>query len=271
MMFRIRRFIESPQRLARAAMGRFSQAEGFRQVDFVEGRQSGAMNRTGTMTRRKALDMLGASSIAAVVAILRPDNAAIGTETAESQKAIVLIRPDSLVGWKPTDFFRAGTVSVKEGVLTLGKGAPMTGVTWQGEELPRTDFELAFTARRVEGDDFFAAVTFPVGEGFLTFVNGGWSGAVTGLSSIDGADASENETNCQFDFVNGTWYRFVLRVSGLKVVVTVDGKTIVDFDGTERSLKTRVESRPSQPLGFACYGCIGEIKDATLKRIPAKP
>jgi len=143
----------------------------------------------------------------------------------------------------------------------------MTGLTSTRKNLLRSDFELSYEARRVDGDDFFAAATFPVDDGFLTFVNGGWSGNVTGLSSIDGADASENETGSRVDFENGRWYRFLIRVSGRKVKVHVDGKIVVDFDGTDRSLKTRVESRPSQPLGFAAFGCVGQIRGAALRQL----
>lgn len=178
-----------------------------------------------------------------------------------------LFRDDSLDGWKRTDFFRPGEIQVRDGVVTLGKGNPMTGVTVDRKALQFRGFDLTYEARRVEGDDFFAAATFPVDGGHLTFVNGGWSGNVTGLSSIDGADASENETGTRFEFENGRWYRFLIQVKGRKVKVTVDGKQVVDFDGTDRSLRTRVESRPCEPLGFASFGCVGQIRAASLKPI----
>lgn len=180
-----------------------------------------------------------------------------------------LFKGDSLEGWKPTDFFRPGEIQVRDGIVTLGQGNPMTGVTVARKEIRIKNFDLTYEARRVEGDDFFAAATFPVDGGHLTFVNGGWSGNVTGLSSIDGADASENETGTRVEFENGRWYRFVIQVIGRKVKVIVDGKLVVNFDGTDRSLRTRVESRASEPLGFAAYGCVGQIRAASLKEIVA--
>ena len=101
-------------------------------------------------------------------------------------------------------------------------GDPMTGVTTTFKDLPRTDYELSYEARRVKGNDFFAAATFPVGENFLTFVNGGWGGSVTGISSIGGADASENETGRSFDYKEGTWYRFRVRVTSKAVRCWID-------------------------------------------------
>lgn len=181
--------------------------------------------------------------------------------------AFELLSGNSLDGWESTDFYKPGKVQVKDGVLRLGKGNPMTGVTSVRKDLPKSHFEITFEARRLEGDDFFAAVTFPVNSGFLTFVNGGWSGNITGLSSIDGSDASENETSCVVKFENEIWYQIKVRVQDEHVQCFVDDKKVVDFDGSGRSLKTRVESRPSQPLGFACYDCESEIRKVILRSI----
>eukprot|EP00456_Euglypha_rotunda_P037217 TRINITY_DN28590_c0_g1_i1.p2 TRINITY_DN28590_c0_g1~~TRINITY_DN28590_c0_g1_i1.p2 ORF type:complete len:154 (+),score=23.08 TRINITY_DN28590_c0_g1_i1:153-614(+) len=90
----------------------------------------------------------------------------------------------SLKGWTEAAFRNHGTVSVKDGVLTLGKGR-MTGVTWAGE-FPKSGYEIRFEAVRMEGNDFFAGITFPVGDSHCTWINGGWGGTVVGLSSLDG-------------------------------------------------------------------------------------
>ena len=120
-----------------------------------------------------------------------------------------------------------------------------------GRTCPTTDYELTFEARRTEGGDFFAAATFPVGASFLTLVNGGWGGSVTGLSSINGADASENETNRFVKYQNGTWYRFRVRVTDAVVRCRLDDKEIFAVRHEGQQLKTRVEVRGCQPLGFA--------------------
>ena len=54
------------------------------------------------------------------------------------------------------------------------------------KDLPRTDYEIRFETRRIEGFDFFCGLTFPVGEKYLTLVLGGWDGNVVGLSCLDG-------------------------------------------------------------------------------------
>ena len=189
--------------------------------------------------------------------------AAAGPETS----VMNLLQKESLNGWKPTDFHQQGKCSVNSGVLRLERGKPMTGVTCSLANLPTSKYELSYEARRLAGDDFFAAATFPVNDSFLTFVNGGWSGNITGLSSIDGSDASENETGRLVKFENGIWYSFKIRVESEKLICHVNSEKVVDFDSTGRSLKTRVESRPSQPLGFACYESIGEIRNIQIRRI----
>ena len=90
----------------------------------------------------------------------------------------------SLNGWREAQFKYHGKVTVENGALMLGAGAPMTGATWTGD-FPKSDYEVRFEAERLRGGDFFASLTFPVGDSFCTWVTGGWGGDIVGLSSID--------------------------------------------------------------------------------------
>ena len=76
----------------------------------------------------------------------------------------------------------------------LDFGSSMTGVTYQGKDLPRTDYEIRLEAQRIDGTDFFCGLTFPVHDAHLSLIVGGWGGSLVGLSSLDGKDASRNET-----------------------------------------------------------------------------
>ena len=91
----------------------------------------------------------------------------------------------TLNGWKETAFRGHGTVTIESGALILAPGAPMSGVNWTGA-FPKTGYEVRFEAARLQGSDFFASLTFPVGDSFCTLVLGGWGGDIVGLSSIDG-------------------------------------------------------------------------------------
>ena len=111
----------------------------------------------------------------------------------------------TLKGWKATKFGGEGEVDVKDGQIVMHAGSPMTGITWV-EDVPKIDYEITLEAMRVNGSDFFCGLTFPVGESPCSFIVGGWGGGVVGLSSIDGSDASENETTKYQEFTSGRWY-----------------------------------------------------------------
>jgi len=202
--------------------------------------------------------------LAGLVAIL---GLIAGADPMLDGKALVLFDGKGLEGWKKTGFFKAAEAEIKveDGAIVLPVGKPMAGVTSTRGDLPRLDYELSYEARRISGDDFFAAATFPVGPSHLTLVNGGWGGSVTGLSSLNGADASENETNRFVKYRPGTWYRFRVRVTARVVRAWLDDKELcaVDYEGLQ--VGTRVESRPSQPLGFATYWSSGAVRKVEVR------
>jgi hypothetical protein len=165
----------------------------------------------------------------------------------------------SLDGWKVSPFNGRGQVRAEGGTITLGRGRH-TGITWTGE-FPKTGYEIRFEAARLEGNDFFAGLTFPVGDDFCTWINGGWDGTVVGLSSLDYDDASENDTSTARDFEKGRWYAFRLSVTKNRIQAWIDGALIIDADITGR----RVSLRPgdidvSTPLGFSAYATAGALR-----------
>ena len=92
----------------------------------------------------------------------------------------------------------------------MSKGVSKSGITSTRQDLRTTNYELSYEAMRLAGRDFFAAATFPVGNSYITLVNGGWGG-VSGLSSLDAMDASENETTRSLRYQDKTWYCFRVR------------------------------------------------------------
>src|SRR5436305_5780190 len=128
----------------------------------------------------------------------------------------------SLDGWKAADYYAAGKVHVKDGTIVLEKGKKMTGVVYDRRDFPKMDYEVTLEGQKLAGDDFFCTTTFPVGDAFCSLVVGGWGGGVVGLSSIDFADASENETRKDMEFKDGQWYRVRLRVSQKRIEAWID-------------------------------------------------
>jgi hypothetical protein len=72
----------------------------------------------------------------------------------------------SLQGWEETPFRGRGEVHVRDTMIIIGKGR-LTGVTWKGE-FPRSGYEIRFEAARLEGNDFFAGITFPVNDSYCS-------------------------------------------------------------------------------------------------------
>jgi Domain of Unknown Function (DUF1080) len=192
-----------------------------------------------------------------------------GTRADRPSAKLVLFDGTTLQGWKKTEFIHSGEVKVEKGSIIVSAGRPMTGITTTRRDLPATDYELSYEAMRQDGADFFAAATFPVGDSFLTFVNGGWGGSVTGLSSLDGVDASENETTGGVTFRAKTWYSFRVRVTAKVVRCSIDGKEVVAINHEGRKLSTRIEVRGNQPLGFATYETSGALRKIELRTLSA--
>jgi len=169
----------------------------------------------------------------------------------------------TLAGWRETAFPQHGAVRVADGAIRLEPGQPMTGITRSPDApaLPKSGYELRYEARRERGNDFFAAVTFPVGDSFLTFINGGWGGDIIGLSSLDNANASENETRAYFNFENQRWYRFRIEVRAERVRVWIDGERVVDVSIAGRELGLRPgDTKLMAPFGFASFATQGALR-----------
>jgi hypothetical protein len=107
-----------------------------------------------------------------------------------------------------------------------------------------------------------------VKDSYCSWINGGWGGEVVGLSSLDGDDASENDTSTVKEFVKGRWYAFRLEVTDNRIRGWIDGQLIVDADIEGR----RVDLRPGEidlctPLGFASYSTVAGLRKLEYRRI----
>lgn len=173
----------------------------------------------------------------------------------------------TLGNWQSTKFGGEGSVKVENGQIVLEAGRTLTGITWTGPELPTTNYEIALQAMRVEGRDFFAGVTFPVGDSFCSLILGGWGGTVIGLSSINSEDASQNETSQSMEFEMGRWYNVRIRVTPVKIEVWLDDRQIINQDLKGNRIAIRMEMDPSRPLGIATWKTKGALRDIRLRRL----
>jgi hypothetical protein len=173
----------------------------------------------------------------------------------------------TLTNWKPSSFVGQGKVTVENGEIVLASGKDLTGITWSGPTLPTTSYELTLEARRMEGRDFFAGITFPVDDSFCSLILGGWGGTVVGLSSLNGMDASENSTSQSREFEMNRWYRVRIRVTPAKIESWLDDRQIIDVELKDNKIDTRIEVDPSKPLGIASWRTKSAIRDIRLRRL----
>ena len=124
-------------------------------------------------------------------------------------------------------------------------------------------YELVLEARKMSGADFFCGLTFPVSspEECVTLIVGGWGGGTIGISSIDGLDASENETTSYGFFESKKWYAIRVLVEEGRLSAYIDGEQRVDLLTKGRKLGLRsgvIES--CAPLGLAAWQTAAEIR-----------
>ena len=173
----------------------------------------------------------------------------------------------TLGSWKSTNFGGEGAVRAENETLVMEMGMNMTGITWAGEDLPRMDYEIRLEAMKLDGNDFFCGLTFQVGEAPCTLIVGGWGGTTVGLSSLDGQDASENETSRTMSFDRNRWYRVRVRVTRGKIEAWIDDGKVVDVGTSGRRISIRPEVELSRPLGIATWLTRAALRKIELRRL----
>ena len=119
------------------------------------------------------------------------------------------------------------------------------------------------------GSDFFCGLTFPIAGTNVSLIVGGWGGGVVGISSIDGNDASGNETTKFMSFERERWYAIRVRVTPAKLEAWLDKEKIVDLGLAGKTLSLR--SGPieeSVPLGICTYETTAQLRNITLRELP---
>ena len=209
------------------------------------------------------------AAVGAWLALLSGLGAAVLAQTSSAGDQLwrPLFDGKTLTNWQATKFVGEGAVRVENGQIILEAGRSLTGITWTGPELPTTNYEIALQAMRVEGSDFFAGVTFPVADSFCSLILGGWGGTVVGLSSINGMDASENETSQSIQFESGRWYSIRIRVTPATIEAWLDERQIINQSLKGNKISTRFEVEASQPLGVASWRTKAALRELRLRRL----
>lgn len=185
----------------------------------------------------------------------------------EPYDSTFLFNGKDLDGWEITNFGPQGPVYVSGGSIVLGMGDGCTGITWK-KEFPEQNYRVTLEARRVNGNDFFCGMTFPVGKEPCTLIVGGWGGTTVGLSSINSMDASENQTTNYMEFEKGRWYRISLLVHQDTIRAMIDDKVVINYvRGKYDELSIRPEVELSKPFGIASWYTTAELRNIRLERL----
>lgn len=168
----------------------------------------------------------------------------------------------TLKGWKSINYGGEGEVVVEKGQIIINTGDPLTGIVVEkADGLPKDNYEIYLEANRLMGDDFFCGLTFPVGDSHCSFICGGWGGGLVGISSLDGMDASENETTGYKTFKSNQWYAIRVRVAGDKLQAWIDKEQFVDIGLKDKKVSTRFEVDVSKPLGISAFRTKSAIRE----------
>ena len=194
--------------------------------------------------------------------------AAAKDDTPKADPNVISLFDGKTMGnWKVTDFGGQGEVEIKDGEMIIHLGSPISGITWKGQAPAKVNYEITLEAMRADGSDFFCGLTFPYKDSAISLICGGWGGGVTGLSSIDGMDASENETTGYLTYENGKWYKIKVQALENRICAWVDEKQVVNVDTTDRLIDTRIEVELSKPLGISTFATTGKLRNMQLRKL----
>jgi len=128
---------------------------------------------------------------------------------------IKLFDGKTMKGWIPlekTDYDMDSHAEVTNSYIRLAKGVPYSAVIIDAK-FPKTNYEIKLRAKRLERDDIFCGILFPVKETYCSGVFGGWGNWIVGLSCVDELFADENSAGETMHFDNNEWYEIRLRVT----------------------------------------------------------
>ncbi|MFP6874996.1 MAG: family 16 glycoside hydrolase [Verrucomicrobiales bacterium] len=180
----------------------------------------------------------------------------------------------SLAGWQRLGFDDSGgRIEVREGKLLFTRGDPLTAMVISDRSFtpPAREYEIIVRARKMDGRDFFCALTFPVPEksACCTFVAGGWGGGVTGLSNIDHLDANRNTTRSVVHYETGQWYDLRIEIRSGRIRCWVDERIVVNSLIADKIVSMRPGAiEQCQPLGIASFATSAQFESLRLRALP---
>ena len=191
-----------------------------------------------------------------------------------SQQWHELFDGQSLAGWQRLDLDGSGgRIDARDGSILFSRGDPLTAMVVSDKSFmpPGQEYEIMLQARKMDGRDFFCALTFPVPEKMTscTFVAGGWGGGVTGISNIDNLDANRNTTRSVLRYKTGKWYNLKIEVRRGRIRCWVDQRIVVNTVIADKVISMRPGAiEQCQPFGIASFATAAEFKSLRMRALP---
>ena len=173
----------------------------------------------------------------------------------------------TLKNWRQADFGGTAEPEVKDGAIVIPFGERLSGIVWAGErkDLPTNNYEIELKAKRLNGGDFFCGLTVPVRNSHCSLIIGGWGGSLCGISSLNGADAANNETTFIRSFESNKWYTIRFRISDDKLQAWIDNEVTVDAVTKGKEIDVRADIDASKPLGISTFATSSAVKDIRVR------
>jgi hypothetical protein len=190
------------------------------------------------------------------------------------ESVIELFDGKSLGIWEEIQFGEETVTKIRteNGKIIFGRGDPLTGMVINDSNFkpPDEEYEIIVKARKIDGRDFFCALTFPVPEknSCCTFVAGAWGGQVTGLSNIDYLDANRNTTRSTLNYDHDRWYTIRVEVTYGRIRCWIDKKLVVNCLIADKHISMRPGPiEKCQPFGIASYETKVEFESISLRKV----
>jgi len=186
----------------------------------------------------------------------------------ESKESHSLFDGKTIDGWETIEFGGEGDIEVVDGEIRMYAGDPLTGFcVTEDVELSTANYEFSLEAKKLNGSDFFCAVTFPVNDSHCTLVVGGWGGILVGLSNLDGRDASENQTKLMRKFEKDQWYAIRIQVLPDRITAWIDDEKLIDesIEGVEVSIRGDITT--TTPLGIFNFLTSSAFRDIKMRKL----
>ena len=91
---------------------------------------------------------------------------------------------------------------------------------------------------------------------------------MVGISSLDGMDASENETTKFKNFESGHWYRIRMRVTEKKIQAWIDKEKLIDVSIADRRISVRPgDIELSEPFGLAAWQATAALREIMFRPV----